>query len=312
MNRAFIFPGQGSQIIGMGLDFYKNFSIAKETFQEVDDTIKYKLSDIIFSGSSEELTLTKNTQPALMAVSIAIIRVLKTQTNTEINQICDVVAGHSLGEYSALCATNSLSLAHTAALLQIRGSSMQQACPESIGAMAACIGIDIVELEKLITENISSGICQIANDNIEGQVVISGHAENIDKMIDIIKSKDFKAIKLKVSAPFHCALMQPVENQMRQALSGVKINNPLVPIITNIDARMTSNAANIKENLALQVCGRVRWRQTLHQFKQLAITEIVEVGSGRILTGMIKKTAHNYKLTNISNLPELEEFINSL
>lgn len=316
MNKALIFPGQGSQITGMGKDFYDNFKVAKEIFELVDDSLQQKLSYIIFDPqNSDALTLTKNAQPALMAVSMAILEVVKTELNTNVKSLCSYVAGHSLGEYSALCAAGSFDIATVSKLLKVRGSSMQQACPENVGSMAACIGIDINKLEEIIAELSRSkhqgenfGVCQIANDNIIGQIVISGHTQAVERVASIVKDLGHRAIKLKVSAPFHCQLMQPAEQQMAEALESIKILPPDLPIIQNINASSVIDTKEIKLNLISQICGRVRWRETIEQLAKLGVEEIIEIGAGSVLTNMIRKTDHRFKLTNISNISELESF----
>lgn len=312
MNRAFIFPGQGSQIVGMGKDFFDAFPASRATFQSVDDILKVNLSDIIFNGPAEELTLTENTQPALMTTSMAILNAILKQTGKIVNELCTYVAGHSLGEYSALCAAKAFSLEDTARLLKIRGSSMQNASKPGEGAMAACLGIKADVLQAMIDDLNHDGVCQIANDNVEGQIVISGHNDNIDRMVAILKDVGVKAIKLKVSAPFHSSLIKAAEGPMKEALSTAKINKPAVPLIANVTAKIVTDTMEIQQNLVTQICGRVRWRETMDELSRLGITELVEIGSGSVLTGLAKKSPHNFKTINISTVSEMNNFLETL
>lgn len=307
--RAFIFPGQGSQTIGMGKEFFEHFQESNEVFKIVDEILKYKLSETIFNGPFDTLTLTANTQPSLMTVSVAIFRAIIKQSGKKINELSSFVAGHSLGEYSALCTSEALSLTDTAKLLRIRGYSMQQACPEGEGSMAACIGIGFKDLQDLINNSINDGVCQIANDNVEGQIVISGNIENIDYIVKILKDKNYKAIKLKVSAPFHSSLMKTAEGIMIKALDSVSIKQPLIPLIANVTADISTDPLEIKNNLVTQICKTVRWRETMDKFAEIGIEELVEIGSGSVLTGLARKTPHNFKLYNISTIKEMEDFL---
>lgn len=309
--RAFIFPGQGSQSVGMGKDFYDNFLIAKQTFQEVDDSLNFNLSKIIFEGSADVLTLTQNTQPALMATSIAILRVIIEESGKKINKLCNFVAGHSLGEYSALCAAGVISLSDTAKLLRLRGESMQKACPQGEGAMAACIGISESELNLIINESCDTYTCQIANDNVEGQIVISGKSASIDQVVSTLKEKGFKAIKLNVSAPFHSNLIISAVAPMQDALKNTEFNTPSVPIVANVTANIEQNPEQIKLNLAGQICSTVRWRETMHKFNELEVDNLVEIGAGRVLCGLAKKSPIDFTTSNISNVDDLERILYS-
>lgn len=309
MNRAFIFPGQGSQIVGMGKDFYDNFSTAKQTFEEVNDSLGFDLKKIIFEGPSDTLTLTQNTQPALMTVSIAITKVIIEQSGKKINELCNLIAGHSLGEYSALCASGVTSLSDTAQLLYLRGKSMQSACPPGTGAMAACLGIEKDKLLQILKECSTRENCQIANDNVEGQIVISGQYQNIDDMIEKLKSLGYKAIKLNVSAPFHSNLIANAVPPMKEALNNTDFSKPIIPIVANVTAEIETDPNKLKTNLINQICGSVRWRETMHKFGEYGINNLIEIGSGKVLSGLAKKSTVEFSTINISNISELENFL---
>ena len=312
MNRAFIFPGQGAQVIGMGQDFYDSEPEANQVFQSVDDVLGYKLTDVIFNGTAEELALTTNTQPALMATSIAILRVLQQKSGKRINELCSVVAGHSLGEYSALCAAGALTLEDTTKLLQIRSSSMQAASPVGEGAMAACIGISAELLQGILDDLIQDGVCQIANDNVEGQIVISGHGYNVDRIVATLKDTGHKAIKLNVSGPYHSSLIKGAEEPMQKALDSVDFAPLDVPLIANVSADIVTDISQIKSNLLKQICSTVRWRETMDKLASMGIYELVEIGSGRVLSGLAKKSQHDFVVHNISTTQELDEFLGGL
>ncbi|MFC1659451.1 ACP S-malonyltransferase [Pseudomonadota bacterium] len=312
MMRAFIFPGQGSQTVGMGKDFYNSYSKSRAVFEEVDKILGRKLSDIIFNGPMEELTKTENAQPALMTVSIAILRALETETGENVGSLCDFVAGHSLGEYSALCASEAISLSQIAKLLEIRGNAFAEVGKKSGGSMAALIGVDIKIAEK-IAEKSKKGneICQVANDNSLGQVVISGNETAIDRSIEIAKEMGVKrAIKLPVSGAFHSELMVPAKEVMKKALDSAKIHEPTIPLIANVSANQVFTADEIRESLIQQITGRVRWRETLQHFKEAGVTEFVEIGSGKVLSGLVAKTLQEVKIVSISNVEEMKEYLN--
>ena len=289
MSVAFTFPGQGSQAVGMGKELAEAFPEAAAVFAEVDDALGQKLSDIMWNGPEETLTLTANAQPALMAVSIAALRVLEAG-GLDLKSKVAYVAGHSLGEYSALCAAGTFSLADTARLLRIRGNAMQAAVPVGKGAMAAIIGLEHGDVEAVCTEASALGACQIANDNGGGQLVISGEKEAVEKAAALATEKGAKrAILLPVSAPFHSSLMAPAADAMRAALAEVKASNPIVPLIANVRAAPVTDAATITGLLVEQVTGQVRWRETVEWFGKNGVTTLYEVGSGKVLTGLARR-----------------------
>jgi [acyl-carrier-protein] S-malonyltransferase len=289
MSVAFTFPGQGSQAVGMGKDLAEAFPEARAVFAEVDDALGQKLSAVMFEGPEETLTLTANAQPALMAVSIAVMRVLEARGLTLKDKV-SYVAGHSLGEYSALCAAGTFSLADTARLLRIRGNAMQSAVPVGEGAMAAIIGLEQAEVEAICKEASAGGSCQIANDNGGGQLVISGSRPAVEIAARLATDKGAKrALMLAVSAPFHSALMAPAADAMREALAAVEAKAPVVPLIANVRAAPVSDPQEIVRLLVEQVTGQVRWRETVEWFGANGVTTLYEVGSGKVLTGLARR-----------------------
>ncbi|NEK14251.1 ACP S-malonyltransferase [Rhizobium leguminosarum] len=289
MTIAFTFPGQGSQSVGMGKDLAENFTEARAVFQEVDEALGEKLSDVIFNGPEDTLTLTANAQPALMAVSIAVVRVLEAK-GLDLKSKVAYVAGHSLGEYSALCAAGTFSLADTARLLRIRGNAMQAAVPVGVGAMAAIIGLEHADVIAVCDAAAAVGACQIANDNGGGQIVISGEKAAVEKAAALATDKGAKrAILLPVSAPFHSTLMAPAADAMREALAKVAKSDPVVPVIANVRAAPVTGADEIASLLVEQVTGQVRWRETVEWFAGNGVTTLYELGSGKVLTGLARR-----------------------
>jgi [acyl-carrier-protein] S-malonyltransferase len=310
MTHAFLFPGQGSQSVGMGKELYDNFTEAKEVFNEVDDALDQSLSRIIFEGSIEALTQTSNTQPALMAVSIAVIRVLEKQSGKTLPDLCRFVAGHSLGEYSALCAADALSLSQTARLLRVRGNAMQDAVPAGQGGMAALIGVDTDQASTIAKAAAQGETCQIANDNGGGQVVISGHIGAIDRAVAIAAEHGAKkAIKLPVSAPFHCELIAPAAAIMREALAQATVNPPSVPLIANVTAAQETDPENIRTNLVKQITGTVRWRETIETLKAQNIDTLIECGAGKVLSGLTRRIDRSFSTLSLQTPADIEAFI---
>ena len=309
MTTALIFPGQGSQIVGMGKELYDNFKTARDVFDEVDAALSEKLSDVIFAGPQETLTATQNAQPAIMATSIAALRVLQNETGFDLATHASFVAGHSLGEYSALCAAGAISLTETARLLRVRGNAMQQAVPAGRGAMAALIGVDTAQAEAIAMEAAGEDVCSVANDNGGGQVVISGARAAVERAVDIAKAKGVKrAVMLDVSAPFHCALMAPAAGIMDQALSAATIKSPIIPVVANVTATQNSDAALIRQLLVDQVTGMVRWRESMHYLKAQGVTKVIEIGAGKVLSGLMKRIEPEIACVNVSAPVDIETF----
>lgn len=287
---AFVFPGQGAQTVGMGRALAEAYPAARAVFEEVDEALGEKLSALIWEGDIETLTLTRNAQPALMATSIAAMRALEAEGCAVTD--ADFVAGHSLGEYSALCAAGAISLSDTARLLCIRGTAMQEAVPVGVGAMAAILGLDFAAVDEIAREAAGDEVCQAANDNDPAQVVISGHKEAVERAAALAKSRGAKrALMLPVSAPFHCALMQPAASVMADALAGVEIHEPAVPLIANVRAEPVTMPGAIRQFLVEQVTGSVRWRESVQFMAEQGVTEFWEIGAGKALSGMIKRIA---------------------
>jgi [acyl-carrier-protein] S-malonyltransferase len=289
---AFVFPGQGSQAVGMGKALAANFAAAQKVFDEVDEALGAKLSATIFEGPIETLTLTENAQPALMAVSLAAIRVLEAEAGLDLKRDAQFVAGHSLGEYSALAAAGAFTIADTARLLRTRGQAMQKAVPVGVGAMAALIGLEFDAAVAVAAEAAQDQVCQAANDNGGGQVVVSGDKTAVERAVEIAKAKGAKrAMLLTVSAPFHCALMQPAADVMSEALVKVSVKAPVVPVVANVLAKPIQAPDEIVRSLVAQVTGTVRWRECVAFMAQAGVTTFYEVGAGKVLSGLIKRIA---------------------
>ena len=304
-----VFPGQGSQKIGMGKELSDNFAEAKQVFEEVNDALNFNLTRVMWDGTDKEIALTSNAQPALMACSIAALRVLNKITNKNLSDLACYVCGHSLGEYSAMTAAEVFSLSQCATLLRLRGDAMQKAVPIGKGAMAALIGTNIEMAVKVINEVKPYGVCDIANDNSQGQVVISGDILAVENAIKF--SKDFgikKAILLPVSAPFHCKLMRPAQIIMEEALNKLNFKTPLIPIISNVNVLPENNPDKLRKNLIDQVTGTVRWRETMEFAEKKGIKKIIELGSGKVLTGIAKRMIKDIVTINIENTEDFKNF----
>jgi [acyl-carrier-protein] S-malonyltransferase len=313
MIRSLVFPGQGSQAVGMGQALAAAFVEARDVFQETDDALGQNLTRLMFDGPADELKLTENAQPALMAVSIAVMRVLEKQGNYRLPDAAKFVAGHSLGEYSALCAAGSLTLGDTARLLKKRGQAMQQAVPVGIGAMAALIGLDLPVAEEIAAAAMSGEVCTAANDNAPGQIVISGHVAAVDRAIALAAERGFKrSVKLPVSAPFHCSLMQPAADVMREALAAVTLKAPAVPLIANVTAEAVSDAETIRDLLVRQVTGAVRWRECVLYMKAHGVQQLIECGAGTVLAGLTKRIDKELYTVSMHTPEEVDAFIKSL
>jgi [acyl-carrier-protein] S-malonyltransferase len=318
MNRAFVFPGQGSQAVGMGKDLAETFGVARHLFQEVDEALGQSLSKLMFEGDPDQLTLTENAQPALMAVSLAVVRVLESEGGLDLSKVARFVAGHSLGEYSALAAARTFSVADTARLLKLRGQAMQKAVPVGMGAMAALLGADFDQAVDIAACACQGEVCAAANDNAPGQVVVSGHKAAVERAMALASERGIKrAILLPVSAPFHCSLMQPAADAMAEALSSgalspVAMSVPNLPLIANVTAASVSDPATIRDLLVQQVTGTVRWRESVLTMKAQNVEYVVELGTGKVLSGLVKRIDKEMTGLSISSPADIENFLKSL
>jgi [acyl-carrier-protein] S-malonyltransferase len=304
--RAFIFPGQGSQSVGMGADLAAASAVARAVFEEVDEALGQHLSRIMAEGPPDDLTLTENAQPAIMANAIAVLRVLEQEGGIRLTDKADFVAGHSLGEYSALCAAQAFDLSTAARLLKLRGRAMQAAVPVGVGAMAALLGTDFEQATAICAEAAQGEVCEAANDNGGGQVVISGHKAAVERAMALSKEKGVKrALPLPVSAPFHCALMQPAADAMAEALAAAIVRSPLVPVYANVTAAPAADPATIRDLLVKQVTGTVRWRESVEAMWAAGVTDYVEFGA-KVLAPMVKRIAPDATVTSVITMADIE------
>ena len=304
-----LFPGQGSQIVGMAHDFYNNLDYVKEYFSEADDILKKKLSKIILEGPKEELEKTENTQPAIFLVSYSIFNVIKKETNFNLSK-AKCYAGHSLGEYSALCCAESLTFEQTINLLKYRGRAMQNAVPNGEGGMVAILGVDLNEINEILSANKNKFICYIANDNSIGQIVVSGKMEYLELFCLELKKKNVKYIKLPVSSPFHCPLMNSATSEMHQKIKDTNFKDPRVSIISNVTASPTNNSVEIKKLLVDQIEKPVRWRESVNNMIKLDINHFIEIGPGKVLSGLVKRIDRNVKLNQVNTFNDIKSLTN--
>ena len=305
---AILFPGQGSQIPGMGKDFYNNFEIVKKIFKEADEKLNYKISKIILEGPEDKLKLTQNTQPAILTVSYAIFSVLKQEYNFDFKST-KFFAGHSLGEYSALVCSESLKFNDALLLLFERGKSMQEAVPVGKGSMIAVLGSKIDEINDLIKKIKIKGACEVANDNAEGQTIISGDIESINSLKNILKENKKKFIPLNVSAPFHCSLMSPAANKMKEKINLVNFTKPKFDIVSNVTSKPENNPEDIKKLLVDQICSTVRWRESIIYMSKENVNNFIEIGPGKVLSGMVKRTVKNINSFSINSIDDMKKII---
>ena len=307
---ALLFPGQGSQVVGMCSEFYGNFQLVKKIFKEADEKLNYPISKLILEGPTEQLQLTKNTQPAILTVSYSIFRVLKDEFGFDLKSF-KYFAGHSLGEYSALVCAESLEFKDALYLLHERGKAMQDAVPVGEGSMIAVLGLDINKVKDFIKDrNDKEGVCEIANDNADGQVIISGDKSSVNSFQILLKEKKIKTIPLKVSAPFHCSLMKPAAQKMQEKIDNTKFNKPLFEIINNVTAKEENNPNNIKTLLIDQIFSTVKWRESIIKMSENSVSNYIEIGPGKVLSGMVKRTVKDANCFSINSIADIKNFIN--
>ena len=312
--RAFVFPGQGSQFVGMGKDLYDTYSEAREVFEEVDEILKQNLSKIIFEGPEEDLNMTENTQPALFAVSMAVINVLKNHGKLDLQKKVDFVAGHSLGEYAALATNTSLQGSECVRLLRLRGFNMQRSVPAGEGKMAAILGLPLKDIEDIAAEVVEDReVCDVANDNCDGQVVLSGNTKAVEKAVELASEKGAKrAVILPVSAPFHCKLMLKAAQEMSYALADADIRPPLIPVVCNVTAKEEDDPNAIRRLLVDQIVGRVRWRESMDYLSEKGLTEIYEIGAGKVLCGLMRRINKDVAAKSVLTPAEIDDLLEAL
>ena len=309
---ALLFPGQGSQVIGMGSEFYSNFDLVKKIFKQADEVLNYPISKLILHGPEEELQLTQNTQPAILTVSYSIFKIMKTEFDINLNTF-RYFAGHSLGEYSALVCSESLDVNDALYLLHERGKAMQAAVPVGKGGMIAVLGLKIEEIINILNrDKATKGICEIANDNADGQVIISGNKESIQSLQSLLQEKKIKSIPLKVSAPFHCSLMKPAADSMKEKINNIEFKKPLFQIVNNVTAKAEEGSNNIKSLLIDQISSTVKWRESLIYMSNSGVKNFVEIGPGKALTGMTKRTIKNSNCFSINSIADIKKIQNEL
>jgi len=307
--KAILFPGQGSQIVGMGYEFYNNFSVVKKLFAEADETLNFKISKIILDGPETELKLTQNTQPSILLVSYSIFTVLKNEFNFNLDKV-KYFAGHSLGEYSSLLSANAVGFQDSLRLLFERGKSMQEAVPIGKGSMLAILGLDNVEINNYILEIKSKGVCEIANDNAHGQIIVSGNIETVEELKNILKKNKKKCIPLPVSAPFHCSLMNSAAIKMKEKIDAVNFKKPEFEIISNVTALPISSPENIKKFLVQQIYSKVRWRESIVFMGEKKVQDFIEIGPGKVLTGLVKRILPDTKSFSINSIDDIKNLSN--